>query len=152
MESLRRLRSMDFPLETLWSDLDCFFLDYRRLHLVPLSWLLSSRFNDSWIRTENPRSSTTLCSPRPASTTITATTSSWEQLAVATSACAPCRSPTPATPTSSAPCQRPRPATKKLVMHFELWNKVLWITKKNVFVSIYCCEILNSITAELEMH
>ena len=148
---IRLLRSSSFPFlreltmtGTIWShfgDWEVWFRRKRygvicgstRFYRLVSKLVPYSRFrykitqNPSWFSLENPKSSTTLCWPRPESTTTTATTSSSEQLAVNTSASAPSQSLMLEIPISSAHCQKPRPATTK--MFFMNWT---WIFNKKV--------------------
>lgn len=96
---------------------------------------------------ENPKSSTTLCWPRPVSITTTATTSSSEQPAVNTSVSAPSPSPMLVTLTSSVHYQRPRPEeTKMLIMNWTRWNKKVLILNNKKNEMLLLLGKLNSIT------
>ncbi len=72
----------------------------------------------------SPRSSTTPCWPRPASTTTPATTTSSAPPAGSTSPSAPSPSPTRETLTSSGPCQMPNSSSLKTPKRDGINNKL----------------------------
>ena len=89
--------------------------------------------------TGSPRSSTTLCWPRLASTTTPETTSSWELPVESTSGCAPSPSQTPEIQTSSGPC--PKEKHKRNFAIFVTFFKISLI--QNCWKNFVVLHVLN---------
>merc|ERR1712110_824066 len=88
------------------------------------------------------RSSITPCWPRPVSTTMSETTSSWELLAASTSASAHFPSPTQETLTSSGACPRKRKISLFIHMTPQLFKIDIYLLRVNVAQNILKMSIL----------